>query len=146
MRIILFAPFLLFIACSNEKLEYCSETYNYSFIDKRSNDTIKCIQVNSNLIDEKNTISIKNVKSELVDSTKALVKIYGHIISIQEGFIQFSIPNETDTIYAKLTFDSDFSKSFIGRKSIFSGVIQVHPKLDFKIQSFLVLGVSKRME
>lgn len=141
MRKFLSAGLLLILSCNGSNSETETQVYNYTYLDPTLNRTINCVQVNSNLIDERNTISMEAIRHELVDSTKALVKVFGQITSTNNERFQIITP-QLDTLTCLPTFNYNFPDNFINRKVIAQGEIKVHPSIRFQVNALLVLGLS----
>lgn len=145
MKQIYILSILFLIGCSAEDTTeiFTAEEFNYVYFDKLQEDSIHCIQVGSSTITPFNTISLQNIKHELVDTTHALVKIKGHIISINNDEMIILIKIGNDTITANLFEKTNSPIAFVNKPAVFSGEIQVHPELNFELDSYLVFGIKK---
>jgi len=113
---------------------------NYKFWDQYTKDSIKCLQVGKTYVDENNAILIEPLKHELVDETKAEVKLKGTLKIIEEKMFFIS---ENDSIKSNLNFEFK-NEIFLNKQLFAQGIIQLHPIKSFKINGLLILGVHKK--
>lgn len=145
MKQICFISILFLIGCNQNNspsVEFADE-FNYSFFDPSRGDSIHCIQVGSSSITPYGDIPLTYIKHELVDTSSAYVKIIGKILNIDNEKLSITFEAKTDTITASIFEKTQSPQSFINRTALFNGEIQLHPKLNFEIESYLVLDIKK---
>ncbi|MDA9328994.1 hypothetical protein N9Q76_02570 [Flavobacteriales bacterium] len=132
----------LIISCDNQTPEQFAVETNYTFFDRLKGDSIKCIHIGNQYINEANTISFNAVKHECVDQTKAIVKIEGTLINISTN--SFIMKTENDTIAGVFNFNIESPRQFEKLEIITQGVIQIHPQINYKVDAVLLKGISKK--
>lgn len=138
--VILFSICSLF-SCSDEGVETDLIEENYTYYDSYKADSIKCLQVGIQFVDEKGTIPFSAIKHELVDETPAKVKLVGKIIRWEKDSLLIHF--KEDTIWAKTSFLINKPQPFIGLNSFIQGEIQMHPQISLSIDGLLLKGISK---
>lgn len=132
-----------FFGCSSTEMDNPIIEENYSYYNKELKDSVLCLQIGKQFVDEKNVISMAALKHELVDETPAKVKVFGEFIQISSN--TFSVLTNTDTVNGIFDFNIPNPKAFLNQKAIIQGVIQLKPTVNFKVNGVLVLGVQKKL-
>ncbi len=132
----------LIFSCSNQTSKQFAIETNYTFFDRLKGDSIKCIQIGNQYINERNTISYRAVKHECVDKTKAIVKIEGTLINISTN--SFLMKSENDTLAGVFNFNIKSPRQFKKLEIITQGVIQIQPQTNYKVDAILLKGISKK--
>lgn len=133
--------FGILISCTFESIETDIIEENYTYYDQNRGDSIKCIQLGIQYVDEKNALPYSLVKHELVDETPAKVKLEGMIIQWQEDSILIQLGK--DSIWANTSFKKENPEPFLGLSSFFQGLVKMHPKQSFRVDALLIKGISK---
>lgn len=139
-RISFFFLIALIAGCNTKNINQMVIEENYSFWDQHTKDSIKCLQLGKIYVDERNIISIEPLKHELVDETKAEVKMKGTLKVI--GQKMFFVC-ENDTFQSNLNFDFE-KKILLNQELLAQGIIQIHPVKEFNIDGLLILDIQKK--
>ena len=130
------------ISCSPKAQDSELIEENYNYYSQSISDSVKCLQIGKQYVNEQNVISFSAVQHESVDETPAKVKLKGKILSWYDDSILIQL--QKDSIWVVTSFKKENSKPFIGLNSVFQGVLKMHPRIDFKVDGLLIEGISKQ--
>ncbi|MBL56663.1 MAG: hypothetical protein CMP61_05700 [Flavobacteriales bacterium] len=143
-RLNFFFVSVLFFGCTSTSKDNDLIFENYTFFNLSIQDSIQCIQLGYEYVDERNTLSLKDIKHELVDDTPAKVKLKGKLIAIKNESLFLDLGN--DTVNGTCGFNFGSLYPFLNHIVIAQGVISIHPKTLFKIKGLLVMDISKKTQ
>ena len=129
------------ISCTSSTEESDLIEENYTFWNPQTQDSVFCLQIGHQYVNESNTISLTAIHHELVDETPASVKIAGKLINVEKEKIQILVGS--DTLIGKLNFQMENLQPFVNLNLITQGTLQTHPKASYEIDGLLILGIQK---
>lgn len=141
-ELIMVGVIALLTACDNVTNSDSFIEENYSFWNATIQDSIYCLQIGNQYVNEKFVIDLPSIKHELVDQTQAKVKIKGTFSKIMKR--SFCLKTNSETINGEFLFDTPNSLSIVNHESILQGVIQLQPQTSFKVDGILILNVQKK--